>query len=246
MKIILLSLLLISNISLFAQKSCCDSIKKTAIPKKIFHKALPLKSSKKDQDIIINVDNSNSVINNGKDQFCENSLKTKPLKTKKFDWNDLLKNFISIFLALLAGLFAIYQMKLNIITSARIKWNEDLRDAFSKLYSSSLEAHAAHRNYLTAFNASMPANANQHYSEYINNMSIFNASANKIMMMLNSNEREHKDIEDTISLIDSMLTVSSIRTVTQIDIENELKKIVRNSKVIFKKEWEKSKRLFRI
>lgn len=244
MKLILL--LLTFNISLFAQKDCCDSINKVPIQKKVFHKTIPHKSNKKEQDIVINVDNSNSANNYAKDQPCESSPKTETLKADKFDWNDLLKNSISIFLALIAGLFAIYQMKLNIITSARIKWNEDLRDAFSKLYSSSLEAHAAHKNYSNALSAGITADVNQHYAEYISNMSIFNASANKITMMLNSNEREHKDIEDTISLIDSMLTVSSIQTVTQIDIENELKKIVRNSKVIFKKEWEKSKRLFRI
>ena len=244
MKLILLFLTF--NISLFAQKNCCDSIKKVHIQKKVFHKTIPKKSNEKNQDVIINVNNSNSTNNYAKDQLIDSSPKTKTLNAEKFDWNGLGKNFISILLVFVAGLFAIYQVKLNIIASARIKWNEDLRDAFSKLYSSSLEAHAAHKNYSNAAAAGITTDVNHHYAEYISNMSIFNASANKITMMLNSNEREHKDIEDTISLIDGMLTVSSIQTVTQIEIENELKKIVRNSKVIFKKEWEKSKRLFRI
>lgn len=243
---VVLTLVLMFNFTAFAQNDCCDSINKVKIQKKVFQKTIPQSSNKKEGDVIINVNNSNSTNNYAKDEPHHSALKTEDLQDDTFDWNDFLKNFLSILLALIAGLFAIYQMKLNIITSARIKWNEDLREAFSKLYSSSLEAHAAHKNYSNASNAGSAANVNQHYAEYINNMSVFNSSANKIIMMLNSNEREHREIEDSISLIDTMLTVSSIQNVTQIDIEIELKKIVRNSKVIFKKEWEKSKRLLKI
>src|SRR5690606_38489477 len=50
----------------------------------------------------------------------------------------IITNSITIFIALLAGMVAIYQVKLNVISAARIKWVEDLRETLS-LYCCEIE-----------------------------------------------------------------------------------------------------------
>lgn len=161
-------------------------------------------------------------------------------------WLDVVKNGVTIFIALIAGLLALYQMKANIISSTRIRWIEDLRETLSKLYPVALNALNSYKNRNNELKMEKSEEAYRYYMEYIKNLSDFNALSNKIKMQLNSSEPDHKRIEEIIDILDSKLDLANIENATVQEIEAHLKLIVSHSKNIFKKEWEKSKRIFKI
>jgi hypothetical protein len=231
---------------------CCDSlmkITKGTIKKTVYRKPI----DKQNHDFIISIDNSNSANNysNEKkditDKSCNCSSRTiDPIDKPGVGWKDLWRNLPTILIALIAGFIALYQMKLNIISSARIRWIEDLRDSLSKLYPAAIDTVVSAENYRNAKASNNQTDFNQYYSEYSVHISNFNILSNKIKMQLNSNEAEHKYIEDLIDKIDFKLDTKNIENITAQDIENDLKLIVSYSKKIFKKEWDKSKRIFKI
>lgn len=258
-----LLLILLTNMIFGQSNNCCDSLVKTTVWKSA--KKICCNNSSPDEPDINNINcNAHSIP-------CKSCIKILLPQTSKdeknktsFEWNDLLKNCITIFIALIAGFIALYQMKLNLISSARIRWIEDLKTALSDLYPAVLntavtsENHKAakeknnetntvqHNNGTSANQTDKDNNATQYYSEYIGHLSAFNALSNKIKMQLNSNEIEHKIIEDIIDKIDMKLDYKNIDNISLHDIESDLKQIVTYSKIVFKKEWKKSKRIFKI
>lgn len=250
------SLCLLIAFNIQAQnKDCCDSIKSNikqkskAIQRKISTK----KEEPKQHDIYISIDNSNNGENHKKKSAssmncsCEKIFEKKlPEIEKEFDWNDFFKNALTILLALIAGLITLYQMKSNIISSSRIRWIEELKELLSKLYSETLKAHNAHRNCINAGKTEEKEEFNAQYENYSNYLSNFNSISNKIKMHLNSNEPAHRNIENIIDRIDMKLSSDQILNFDQKNIENDLKEIVLNSKIIFKEEWDKSKKIFKI
>lgn len=241
--IIILLLFFISYINYSQKKDCCNSLINSQNNKNFFIKV----STQKKHDVyklLVNSNINNRCYSNLKCFKILNNKGTEIEKLKPFDWYELYKNLITIFLGLVAAFVALWQAKSNIISSARIKWNEDLREALSKLYSAALDTHLDYVNYFNSKNNNS-IDSSSHYNNYSNNLSTFNLISNKVLMLLNSNEKEHRNIEVIIDKIDKMLGTTNISSITQQSLEVELKKIVENSKIIFKKEWEKSKKVFK-
>lgn len=231
---------------------CCDTLMKLIKGREA--KTICRKSiNGLNREITISIDNSHSANNfatpevdsHNKPPSCPSSTK-KNLEEDNFEWNDFFKNFLTIILALIAGFIALYQMKSNIIASARIHWIEDLRDSLSKLYPAALDTVISATNYRNAKISIDKRESDKYYKEYCIHISNFNALSNKIIMQLNSNEPEHKILEDIIIIIDSKIDTANIDNITAQDIEGDLKLVVSYSKIIFKKEWDKSKKLFEI
>ncbi len=181
-----------------------------------------------------------------KSVHCSNKKTSDNTSCSNTFWSDILKNFVTIILALIAGFLALYQMKVNIISSARIRWIEDLRDTLSKLYPATLDILNSFENHKLHSKHNNTQKADESYLEYTKNMTTFNALSNKVRMQLNSNEPAHKAIENILDEIDSKIHQNNILKITGEELELYLKKIVVHSKVIFKEEWEKSKKISKI
>jgi hypothetical protein len=151
----------------------------------------------------------------------------------------LLENSITIIIALMAGLVALYQVKSNIVSSARIKWIEELRQEISQLYNESLGTILYWGTYANS-------RINQDYEKYDSAHSNFFILSNRIKMKLNISESDHKKLNDQIEKIEKMLDPENIEKYKQEDIEIILKEIVELSRQIFKTEWDKSKKIFKI
>ena len=158
------------------------------------------------------------------------------------------KTLITILLALFAGGLALFQMKANIISSARIKWIEDLRDNLSKLYPVVLTVPHLYKLHDEYMKLGDKAIALKHYDEYLKLMTEFNSLSNKIRMLLNSKESNHEKIEKTLEKIDNLFDPErgDVKTINMSDLETDLRVIVAASKLIFKEEWRKSKKIFKI
>lgn len=171
---------------------------------------------------------------------------TSNLQILKKMYTDLLKNGLTILLVFIAGFFTLYQIKANIISSARIRWIEDLRDTLSKLYSVTLNIVNSFECHIIASKYEDKVQSEKHYFDYTQNMATFNSLSNKARMQLNSKELEHKAIEEILEVIDKKIEGENIKLTTGNEIESYLREIVFQSKIIFKKEWDKSKKIFKI
>jgi hypothetical protein len=161
-------------------------------------------------------------------------------------WPDLVKNLITIVLALIAGFIALYQMKSNIISSARIRWIEQLRESLSNLYPNALNVFNAYEMHIIYQDRADAVQSNLFYGKYLQHLSDYNSLSAKIKMQLNSNEPEHKSIEDILDEVDEKINQAMTLSVSLEGVDNDLLRILNHSKNIFKLEWEKSKKIFKI
>jgi len=147
----------------------------------------------------------------------------------------LLPILIPLVLVILSGLFALYQVKSNSISSARILWIENFRTNLSEYCSYTIKAiHklsdmlAKSKIYKTADYPDLYKD----YNEYISNHSESNKCKYKTKLYLNSVESKPKEIED---LLDSI----------EIDINNYFNdKDEKYYDII--EEWTKSKNILKI
>jgi hypothetical protein len=141
----------------------------------------------------------------------------------------ILENSITIIIALIAGILALYQVKSNVVSTARIKWIEILKEDISNLYNSALSA-------VFFFTEHTAKNDNVSHSKYLEAHSKFYILLNKIKMQLNIYETKHKELDSLLDEIDSMLDSANnkLKEVTQEQMEVKLRKIVIISRDIFK------------
>jgi hypothetical protein len=157
-------------------------------------------------------------------------------------FQDVLRNGITIVIALLAGMIALFQVKSNVISSARIKWMDELRMNLSEFYDAAMDTSL---NYTNAFQTKGNAQ-DDYYEKYSQNHSKFNILSNKIKMLLDSDQDKHQQVEILIEEIDTMLCARNIKHTDQLLIEEKLKGIVKISKEIFRLEWKRSKKIFKL
>ncbi len=156
---------------------------------------------------------------------------------------DILKNSTTILIGLIAGMIALYQVKSNVISSARIKWIDELRSNLSELYSITLETVI---NNVNARIGKTDEIKTIYYDKYITCLSRFLILSNKVKMHLNSNEDKHHRIELLIDEIVDLFDSNNIDSINKGLIENKLKEIVKISKQIFREEWKRSKKILNI
>lgn len=163
----------------------------------------------------------------------------------------LITNIVTILIALIAGVVAIYQVKLNVISNSRIKWIENLRDTISHYnaeitnLSIQIGNFAAETKNLSEGSPQYKDFVKEHYRNYLELVVVTDKLKNKILLYLNGKEEKHRKIEEHIHLISNKLHKSDVYHINFEEIEIHQKEIIKNSKEIFKKEWDKSKRLFK-
>ncbi|MES2656064.1 MAG: hypothetical protein V4620_10775 [Bacteroidota bacterium] len=164
--------------------------------------------------------------------------------------SQLITNIVTILIGLIAGIIALYQVKSNIISSARINWIENLRESISSYCSEVTNCATIIANMHNSCKGKTGEDLDKTILEYY---SIYYDSANKsyklgtkVFLYLNSKEKNHKEIEDLIYEISDHLHNRPMAELNRDKLEKDLNEIVKISKTIFKKEWDKSKKIFRI
>lgn len=163
-------------------------------------------------------------------------------------YTTLLTNFVTILIALLAGLVALYQVKSNIISDARIKWIESLREEISNYC---MEIENANNSKNTLFDErkgkkglELESIIDKFYEPYEkSNLKALKVQS-KVFLYLNSEKPKHKEIEDLMNL--NSLLLLDIDNFNRLEIKSNVSKIVFISKEIFTEEWKKSKEIFKI
>jgi hypothetical protein len=185
---------------------------------------------------------------------CNDSLKLTnhviKIINESGDNSHFTTNIITIVLALIAGLIALYQVKSNIISSSRIAWIENLREAISTYVAEVSECSVIIANMHSTLKGKtgedFEKTLNIHYPKYSDSSKAIDKFGSKVLLYLNPQEESHKRIEDLIEGISDHLHKKKMAELDRDKIDTDLKKIITISKEIFKKEWTKSKGLFRI
>lgn len=171
------------------------------------------------------------------------------------DYSQLWTNSITIFLGLLAALIALYQIKSNVISSARIKWIQNLTDAISDYSAEISKASTIISNMSIRILESNEdgKKINQimdlydsYYDDYFKSSIEIEKISNRIILHLNSEEGNHKKIENLLLKLSKEIHIKDFTKLNSEEIEKDLKEVIILSKLIFKEEWEKSKKIFKI
>lgn len=166
------------------------------------------------------------------------------------DNTQLYTNLITIFLALIAALIALYQVKLNTISSARITWIENLRDSISNYTAEVTKCAIILENMSVEFKNKNVIEIEEilknDYEKYVESSYKSEILASKIKLYLNSNEKEHQKIEFLINKITNHIHEQEIKDIDRVKLQKYIEEIIKISKQIFKKEWKKSKQIFKI
>lgn len=158
----------------------------------------------------------------------------------------LITNSVTILIALMAGLIALHQVKLNIISSARIKWIEDLREILS-LYSSELENCSKVKLDFEdelKHKGKTETVREKYFQPYTISSNEVLKLQSKAFLYLNSKDPKQKEIEELIRK--NSLLLHDMNKDHRDEIFENIQKIISLAKEVFNLELVKSKSLFKI
>jgi len=150
-------------------------------------------------------------------------------------------DYLPIFVALIAGLLALFQVKANIISSARIEWTQNLRKTVSSFLAEVMILNYNLRKVLDLTNAGKNSDAKILYDQQTENFKKVFEYGNQIKLFLNNkDETEHTDLQ--IIIEDYLDKSTHGKDATEIEnLEEKQKEIISKSQDILKKAWEDAK-----
>ncbi|PKB17955.1 hypothetical protein [Flavobacterium sp. 5] len=179
-----------------------------------------------------------------------------PIIRVQFEQNNesnLLTYILPILVALIAAFIALCQVKSNNISSARIAWMENLREILSELIVAYADCHLIvmnmHHKLEEARKISQIAIGEiikTDYHLHVASIHKVNKLANKVLLYLDSDNANHHRIEALIDKLSKNLRFEDVLNLKQDELQENLDEIILLSKKIFKCEWQKSKRIWKI
>ena len=161
---------------------------------------------------------------------------------KSTNENPIWQYLIPIFVAFMAGILTLFQIKSNTFSAARIKWTENLRSSISEYIAISYTVSFYLHNTVKADSENATEIGDQNMKMASSETQKLNQVGNRIRLYLNSNEELHKILEDLLDQFEEsqyeILRSKSDRTEDQLRIEKE---IISISKSILKESWEHAK-----
>lgn len=159
----------------------------------------------------------------------------------------VLKAAFAVFLALIGGLIALYQVKANVISSARIKWIEDFKTNIAEYSSTTNSLIFNFREFDDPKNGDARRVYHQQYMDGVQKaMSI----KGKIFINLNRDEAPYEKIYQIINKIETLTLHSNLRNICKDEnyylLEIEFDALNVATFEAMKIEWEKAKKMFYI
>lgn len=159
-------------------------------------------------------------------------------------------NVITIIFASIAAFIALYQAKSNIISKSRINWIENLRDSISSYCIEISRCIIIQKIMISDCQGKTDEEISviikEQYPKFSEVALNSGKLAYKISLYLNSKEDIHKLIENLIKRINKHVHVQILNVSIIDEVENDLEEIISISKIIFKTEWDKSKKLYKL
>ena len=172
------------------------------------------------------------------------------LLVNNFPWVKLfsvnvLKACFTIFLALLGGIIALYQVKANVISTARIKWIEEFKTDIAEF---SATIHSGIFTYNEYIAAEDKVRRKQYHQKYMEDVNQSVAIRNKIIMNLDRTEPLYEKVYQIMEKIESLTEYENLEYIGNDKnyhiIEKEFNNLNAATHQVMKVEWKKAKKLF--
>lgn len=153
-------------------------------------------------------------------------------------WNIL----IPLIVVLMGGLLALIQIKANVISVARIKWNEELRKNLSE-FISFLSVLQFEVEEVIELNRRDPASAKSKVLELTNKYKRLTEVEYQIKMLLNNTDLKHQSLLNAIDSIDREFKKFGSDPKYVIDIDLIEKDVAQAGQAVLKDSWDAAKSL---
>jgi len=230
-KLIMLTIILITHFSAASNISITNEVEKDK--KKV---------TQIDEEITSETDATKGF--NGKFIISNDNNTNEINKTNWSKW--LISIVTTVFLAVLAGLVTLAQVKVNNISKAIINWCENLREIISKYISEvrnlnyGLRILIEDKNYLLS--NEKKKELEEKYNELMKDSKKICEFGNKIKLYLNNKQNKlHKKLNELIDIYEKK-AVENIKEIERVDDINDIEHaIIKISQEILNETWEEAK-----
>ncbi len=157
---------------------------------------------------------------------------------------NVLKAAFAVFLALLGGLVALFQVKANVISEARIKWVEEFKKNIADYISTTNSMIFNFREFEDLKNGD---HRRDYHTKYMDLSHKTQSLYAQIEMNLNRNEQLYEDIYQILNRIETLTSIDNLGSVSELEnyeiLHNEFSNLTKATQKAMKVEWDKSKKL---
>lgn len=160
---------------------------------------------------------------------------------KELKKKNIFTNIIPIIVVIIAGLLALFQVKANIISSARIEWTQKLRKTLSLFLSEVMHINLNLRDIASKYNGTNKDEAGESYIKQYDNFKKVNEYASQIKLFLNNQkEPDHQDLQKKID--EYVFKATKDPNFDDVKSLDDMEaKIIELSQKILKQAWEDAK-----
>lgn len=148
---------------------------------------------------------------------------------------------VSIIAIFISGMIALYQVKLNVITKARVEWIESLRETLCEYFKEVLTARIIFIDMLGDSNGKDEERneeiLNEDYPKFRDAKLKVEKLATKIRLYLDNKKEKHVEIENTMNKIDTYLNNSNMTELKYNILKADIDHIILLSREIIDEEW---------
>ena len=159
---------------------------------------------------------------------------------KEIKKENIFTNIIPIIVVIIAGLLALFQVKANIISSARIEWTQNLRKTLSLFLSEVMNINLNLRDIASKYNGTNKNEVGDNYIKQYDNFKKVNEYASQIKLFLNNQKESYcnlqKKIDEYVFKATKDPNFGDVKCLDDMEAE-----IIDLSQKILKQAWEDAK-----
>lgn len=153
---------------------------------------------------------------------------------------DLEGLFIPIIILMIGTLASLYQLRMNALTNAIIKWNNDFRDSLSKFIS----LLAITKEHVLNLGSFSPEDDKESFLNLPEKVLPLEIEYNKLLLFLNEEDKLHSQVIEELAII--KIKIKELSEGRGIEFDDNESKLIALGKRIIDKNWRLTKNIFKL
>jgi hypothetical protein len=150
-----------------------------------------------------------------------------------------IERWLPLLIAMIAAVIALLQVKANIVSTARVRWTQNLRISLSKYLG--VVTQLTVRLRLIGNSSEDDATKRQQYDSLMKDSEKWIELGDRVVLYLNDEEPTHKRLQDLIAHYEDVATTGNYRDVDLQYLSGIRTSMVNTAKMILKDSWEDAK-----